>query len=394
MRVIFTGQTGINCDSEVLKNLELFCKEGNNPTEGLKLYSLSEELERLKVDMISFLDCQNPQSKADIWKRAFNKILSKVKNEDPKQHFFLSIHHVFYRYSSFFSPVEWDLIKEFQPDIFITLIDDLYSIWKRIKSRNEESPSESHFCLRELSSWRSAEILMTDLLAKSLSSSKKIIRNYVVAVKHPAQMLHGLIFKPEKLIVYTAFPITSSRGKSENVDEINNFRMKLHEKFIVFDPITIDEDILRILLKEQPLEKKTLLVSEKDRWPIPRGWSLCKDVDYPIELKANDALEVVQDLKDHIMLRDYRLIEQADCIAGYRPYYERQRSLGMFAEMTYARDVSYKRPYFVHFPDKDGEPKDSPFARLGVPFDTVENLIKTLQNIEKNKKITKGNNNF
>jgi len=394
MRVIFTGQTGINCDSEVLKNLGLFCKKMNDPIEGLKLYSLNEELESLDIDMISFLDSQNPKTQADIWKKAFNQILSKLKDEDPK-HAFLSIHHIFYRYSSFFSPVEWDLIKEFQPDIFITLIDDLYSIWKRIKSRNEESPSESHFCLRELSSWRSAEILMTDLLAKSLSSSKKIIRNYVVAVKHPAQMLHGLIFKPEKLIVYTAFPITSTRKVPEKVDEINSFRMKLHEKFIVFDPITIDEDILRILLEKQPPKRKeTLLVGEKDRWPIPHGWSLCKDVDYPIELEANDALEVVQDLKDHIMLRDYRLIEQADCLAGYRPYYERQRSLGVFAEMTYARDVAYKRRFFVHFPDKDGEPKDSPFASSGVPFATVENLIKALRNIEKNKKNTKGNNNI
>lgn len=393
MRVIFTGQTGINCDSEVLKNLKLFCKEAGNPAEGLKLYSLNEEFKSLEIDMISFLDSQNPKTQADIWKKAFNQILSKLKDEDPKNAF-LSLHHIFYRYSSFFSPVEWDLIKEFQPDIFITFIDDLYSIGKRIKSRNEESPSDSYFCLRELSSWRSAEILMTDLLAKSLSSSKKTIKNYVVAVKHPAQMLHRLIFEPEKLIVYTAFPITSTRKEPEKVDEINNFRMKLHEKFIVFDPVTIDEDILRILLKKQSPKKETLLIGEDDRWPIPHGWSLCKDVDYPIELKASAAQEVVQDLKDHIMLRDFRLIEQADCFAGYRPYYERQRSLGMFAEMTYARDVAYKRRSFVHFPDKDGELKDSPFASSGVPFATVEDLIADLQNKEKNKKITKENNNI
>lgn len=384
MRVIFTGQTGINCESEVLKNLELFCKKVGIPKEDLKLYSLNEELKNLNIDMISFLDSQNPKTKADIWERAFNKILSKINDEKPK-HIFLSIHHIFYRYSSFFSPVGWDLIKDFQPDIFITLIDDLYSIWKRIKSRNDRWPSKSYFCLRELSSWRSAEILMTDFLAKSLSSSSKIIKNYVVAVKHPSQMLYRLLFEPEKLIVYTAFPITSTRKDPEKVEEINKFRMQLHEKFTIFDPITIDEDILRILLEKQPKNQETLLVRAKDRWPIPHGWSLCKDVDYPIELKANDALEVVQDLKDHIMLRDFRLIEQADCLVGYRPHYEGQRSIGMFAEMTYARDVACRRRFFVHFPDRDGALKDSPFASTGVPFYTVENLIKTLQNIEKNK---------
>ncbi|GAH51872.1 unnamed protein product, partial [marine sediment metagenome] len=93
--------------------------------------------------------------------------------------------------------------------------------------------------------------------------------------------------------------------------------------------------------------------------------------------------------RDHIMLRDFRLIDQADCIAGYRPHYEGKHSTGMFAEITYARDVAFKRRFFVHFPGKDGELKDSPFAGAGVTFDSVENLIKALQNIEKKKKSRK-----
>jgi len=45
--------------------------------------------------------------------------------------------------------------------------------------------------------------------------------------------------------------------------------------------------------------------------------------------------------------------------------------------------VAYKRRLFVHFPEKDGELRDSPFADAGVPFNSVENLIKALQNLEK-----------
>jgi len=138
-----------------------------------------------------------------------------------------------------------------------------------------------------------------------------------------------LLFEPKKLIVYAAFPITSTRKESKKVDEINEFRMKLHEKFTVFDPVLIDEDILRILLNEQ--SGKTLLIRKKDRWPIPNDWPLCKDVDYPIELNVNEAREVVKDTKDHIMLRDFRLIDQADCFAGYRPHYGGKQSTGMFA---------------------------------------------------------------
>jgi len=41
--------------------------------------------------------------------------------------------------------VEWELIKDFRPDIFVTLIDDIYSIWMRINFRNETWPSGSYF---------------------------------------------------------------------------------------------------------------------------------------------------------------------------------------------------------------------------------------------------------
>ena len=332
MRVIFTGQTGINRSKEILKNLALFalktegCPEDLNSSksqEHLMIYSLNEELKNLGINIISFLDDQNPIAKADVWKRAFNNILSRIKDEKPK-HTFLSMHHIFYRYSSFFSPVDWDLIKDFQPDIFITLIDDIFSIWKRINSRDKKSPSGSYFRLRELASWRSAEILMTDFLAKCLFPGKSI-KNYVVAAKHPTQMLYRLLFEPEKLLVYVAFPITSTRKDSKKVDEINKFRMELHEKFTVFDPVTIDEDVLRILLNnKQP--GKNLLIRKNDRWPIPNNWSLCEDVNYPIKLKADEAREVVKDIRDHIMLRDFRLIDQVDYFAGYRPNYKGGRS--------------------------------------------------------------------
>lgn len=393
MRVIFTGQTGINRSKEILKNLALFAlktegyPEDLNDDESRKyltVYSLNEEIKNLGIDIISFLDSHNPTAKEDAWKKAFNNILSSIKDKKPK-HAFLSMHHLFYRYSSFFSPVDWeDLIKDFQPDIFITLIDDIFSIWRRINVQDKTSPSGSYFRLREIASWRSAEILFTDFLAKCLPSSKSI-KNYVVASKHPTKMLYRLLFEPEKLIIYAAFPITSTRKDSKKIEEINKFRMKLNEKFTVFDPITIDEDVLRIVLDKQIKRKKILLIRKEDRWPIPNNWSLCEDVNYPIKLHANEAREVVKDIRDHIKLRDFRLIDQADCYAGYRPHYEGNWSKGMLAEITYARDVALKRCLFVHFPDKDGGLKGSPFAGTGVDFDSVENLIKALQNLEKKK---------
>ena len=79
----------------------------------------------------------------------------------------------------------------FQPDYCVTLIDDIQAVQRRIASG-------INLRLRELLTWRSFEILLTDLLAKEtiLKTSRKFNsvdfpfdRSPIVAIRHPPAML-------------------------------------------------------------------------------------------------------------------------------------------------------------------------------------------------------------
>src|SRR3546814_6629707 len=91
---------------------------------------------------------------------------------------FLSLHVCYYRFSHLFSPWTWrilkrgtgpvepensliELLKEFQPNYCVTLIDDIPFVQWRI-----QKAQRFHFPLSQLLLWRNNEILLTDMLAQ------------------------------------------------------------------------------------------------------------------------------------------------------------------------------------------------------------------------------------
>ena len=377
MRVVFAGQTGVQKGEAIAKLARYACEQSGVPTEMASQYvshvSVEEELKK-DGDFTGFLNTYNDKAQSDRWLAAFDRVLQSIEQLKPK-HVFLSMHAVFQRHSRFFSPVSWDKLREFRPDLFVTLIDDIQSIWRRVTWREEKSPTASYFRLREIATWRSAEILFTDTLAQHLVPGVAL-HNRVVAVKHPCPMLHRLLFDPHRLVVYASFPITSTRVDDGKRAEVDSFRSALHGDFTVFDPLTIDEKPLELALREQfpewaadprfPLAGKTVKLEEVHRWPIDSSQSTSCDAPgaYPMELDAVEVREVAADVNNQIRLRDYRLISQASCVAAYRPMYGGEFSGGVHAELNYAANVA-QIPTFLVFPDMDGDPNSSPFSDMG-----------------------------
>ena len=371
----------------------------------IAVYSVEDEIKKQVESFPEFLDSADERSQRILWEKSFQKILREVKVLKPK-YSFLSMHATFFRRNRFFSLLDPDLIKSFKPDIFVTLIEDLFLIWRRVVRREkEEAPTASYFRLRDIASWRSVEILITDLLSNFLlQRAKKEIKNtnYVVAVKHPLMMFYGLLFQPNILKVYSSFPITKPRSDPAERAPIDAFRMRLHEKYTVFDPLTIDEKIMEILLdKYYPKDEKTkarslnpsdeLTIAKTDRWPLPSGFSLVEDEqdDYPIVLNAMEVQEVVQDVHENIETRDFRLIDQVQCLAAWRPYYEHRTHEGVSGEINYARNNA-NIPRHLYFPAEDGNPEESPFAAKGVPHLDLSKLYEALDKIQKSIILRKG----
>ena len=166
-------------------------------------------------------------------------------------------------------------------------------------------------------------------------------------------------------------------------------KAKMHVNFTVFDPTTIDERLLSISLQDQYPEWETMKKGElaesvvkiniDKRWPIGHHPLLCRDVSdlFPIEIMADEIVEVTQDIDNQIQNRDYRLISQSDAIAAYRPNIGGKLSTGVFSEMQYARDVAFK-PCHMYFPEEDGAEESTPFKGRGAFYRRVDTMIETL----------------
>ena len=386
MRVLFVGQTGVEKD-QAIRNFAALVDRRRYRNRGIGLgrigtYCVESEIKNIVQDFTSYLSCQNETIQRDNWRCAFQRILAQIRGAR-HQDIYLAMHLAFYRDSNFFSPVDWQLLRRFRPDAVVTLIDDIYDVWKRIEDRTASNPaSASHFRLREIVAWRSAETLVADWLPLILR--KPSLRNFVVAAKHPSEMLYRLLYEPAKLRVYASFPISKTRDSRSKRAEIDSFRRVLHRRFCVFDPLTIDEKILERLAKQQK-RRRGIQVRISDRWAVGLRNQMCpvERRFYPIVVPREEVQEVTAAIGHHISERDYRLIRQANCVAVYRPYYGKSLHEGVSAEIKYATHT-FPIPRFMVFPNRDGDPQRSPFHGHGVLCGSVRKLVDNLRRFEQN----------
>lgn len=423
LRVVFTGHTGLRkrtvllrlakhiyaqdkdwCEAGELTNPEIQKKRGN---ELVGIYGAED-----KIDTDTFLQLTE-RDQQRVWRGSILDAMSSWKSADPKPKYaFLSLHLTFQVSSLFFSPMAWKIpggehppapknvlincLQEFDPHYFVTLIDDVHIVQKRIRKKQFE------FRLIELLRWRNVETLMTDILAQLVigkgnrpedSEKYPFERSPVVAVRHPTDMLLKFLSKPELPRIYASYPISNPRqiaadtGSMDSIDEINRFRKFLHDRYTVFDPVTIDEKPLQFLLKQHgPADGDELTLTADKWWPMQDNDSLVGEesadvsglLGFDLKEIGTEVGEQGSEIDRQIRQRDFRLIDQADCVVIYRPTYRKKLwSTGTYHEMLYAHDDAKKRVFVIRDPEADGSLNKPPF-QVNMPkrniFDDVAGL--------------------
>jgi hypothetical protein len=385
VRVLFAGTTGIRKGDAVraitvraLREAGLSSDPDNmNSRNFIRFYDFERSLEQKnQFALWTYLTSLNTKEQQRRWHEAFADILHEIQTESPKN-VLLSLHMTFFKNSRFFSLVDQDLLKKFKPDLFITFIDDLYAVWARVENKTKlgQDLGQSHLRLREILAWRTVETLVTDFVSKNFN-----VPNYVVAVKHPVDTVFRLAFQSRVKCFYASFPISQTRSDPRKREEIDNFRLRLHKDYAVFDPLTIDEKIIPFSLEKAGKKKGS--IEKGDRWPIPIGFSMVGDDDilFPIELKSSDINEVIEDIDEHVKFRDYRLVSQSDALVAYRPYYGKRMHEGVKSEIDFATDLMKER--YFYFPKEDGEKNTSPFKAGGSPYKKLDGLFDALRKLK------------
>jgi len=377
VNVICAGITGCKKEQAVGNVISHLTKIKPQYSEHVQQVNIEGILEREQgIKWGTFLKSLNFTAQERYSREILDHAISKLSGYKQR---FLNIHLTMYHNARFFAPFPFDRIRDFKPDLIITFIEDVYDAWARVKKKSDErlDPEKTYFRLRELLAWRSVETMQADFLASALG-----IPNFVVAVKHPPQMLYSLIFEPEKLIVYVAHPITRFRRNPPTKDAgtlssekkaLLGFIEKLQEKHIVFSPTTIDERIIQDL--KGPLEASR-------RWEITHPQMVDEtDLKYPIELVPQEIAEVSDDIGPNIRFRDFRLIRDVDCVVAYRPYWDKEMHEGVKSELDQADNLMIETVLF--FPEEDGDVDESPFAGRASGYGKEEKDV--LDDLEKRK---------
>lgn len=387
MRVVFTGQSGVNKKEYLSQLKEIVESEGRT----IEIYCVGDMMEKeardeIHADRILHLPLTELRS---LRRSVFKEIITDSKE---KENCILDTHAVFRWKGGLFPAFDLDQLREFKPDMFVTLIDDVDEIRDRLHSKVETEGWQG-LTLKDIMVWREEEIVVTGIIAQFLSEEQrkekwKKISHYVFARGHSPNVLHKLIFREDLKKVYASFPIT---GISEKLEQkVRGYRKLITEHFIVFDPYKITEREIKLEMKnlrdetqsylekagdhfencleivEAEIRKKEAETGEEKIWKIPSGEEipslLANHVTFNLkrdrkqredmrtgeletmarEFNVSEVTQIENDVDGQIILRDFSLIDQSDFIIAYIPIDEKtggpRISAGVQTELTYAHN--------------------------------------------------------
>lgn len=360
------------------------------------------------ADIATFLDMPSIGAKVIGIEDAFNLLVEKIGGRDKGiKHVFLQVHLSYFKNSEMLLhplPQLLSMLPSLVPKSnvnIIVFIDDVFTVWERLRERAGSTYPGTALKLREVLIWRSAEISCAEMIRYQIGTmpgrAGEGKGSYPVSIRHPLSTFRNLIFEKNPRRVYLSYHITSARNDAEKVGEINAFRSTLHQigektRTPVFDPVTIDELALALALREAGGD--SVSVEKRHRWPLGKVAPLADEPRWPISIPRHEVREVLAvlanghgaaqgDVENQITSRDYHLVELATCLAVYRPFMGRRKSRGVEAELFHA--MQHGRKALAYHPDMD-RPADEgatthPFENKFDGIPTMEGFTDRLERI-------------
>ena len=319
MRMLLTGQVGLDRQA-YLDEVQAIAKAHGEP---LKIFHVGEMMYREAPDVQPGRILDLPLSRLNSLRRAvFRDILSEAPNHP---NVIVNSHATFRWKHGLFAAFDFDQLAQFQADIYVTLLDNVEAVHQRlIRDRNTDHS------LKDLMVWREEEILATEILARANPAHPG--KFYVLArgrSTSTAATLFRLLLRPLLRKVYSSFPMSHVMDMPAVLAEINDFRQRMIQAFITFDPGDVDEKALadRALLAMQENQHiLSLQVNGRE-----------------VTLRNQDILSIAGDINGQIYARDFMMVRQSDMIVSYIPEMPDGRpglSSGVERELQHAYDHS------------------------------------------------------
>ena len=168
MRVLFTGQTGIDKKRHLQALSELCARRGKLVNSVFNIGDIMyEESQKAGKPLQEGKILDLPLAELAVLRRsAFSRISAESSDA---QTVFVGSHAVFRWDNKLFRAFELSDFELFRPDAIITFVDDVEAVKLRLDELKDlgELPPDTTYSLKDLMVWREEEILASDMLAPS-----------------------------------------------------------------------------------------------------------------------------------------------------------------------------------------------------------------------------------
>ena len=295
MRAIVTGQVGID------KGPYLQAVEQHARDHGLdvKVCHIGKMMYEEAPDVPPGRILNLPISRLNTLRRAVFKEVLKIAEKH--EHVIVNTHATFRWRHGLFAAFDYDQMKEFNADIYISLMDDAESVHHRLAQDHDIDHT-----LKDIMMWREEETLATEMLGNILKGHG----NFFIVSRGRANLttmtMYRLIFERDKRKkVYPSFPMSHVMDLPDTLKQIDAFRAQLAEHFITFDPGDVDEFVLHL---------RATKAKEEGKDEVEIETALGKTM-----FKTDEILDISGDIMGQIYARDFKMVDQSDMIVSLVP---------------------------------------------------------------------------
>jgi hypothetical protein len=231
-------------------------------------------------------------------RRAVFKEIQRIASQH--EHVLVNTHATFRWRHGLFAAFDFDQIKEFNADLYLTMLDNAESVHQRLTRDHDIDHS-----LKDIMVWREEELLATEILAniaRGYGHFFMISRGRNIPT---TKTIYRLMFEPDKKKVYLSFPMSHVMDLPDTLAEIDRFKASIYEHFICFDPADVDEFILHTTAVKALQEGHTTMEVNA--------------AEGPITLKTADVAQISGDIMGQIYARDFKMVDQSDMIISLVP---------------------------------------------------------------------------
>src|SRR4051794_29593459 len=221
MRAIVTGQVGVD-KGPYLKAVQAHAKAAGID---LIVCHIGQMMYAEAPDVPAGRILNLPITRLNTLRRSvFKEVMRAAERHE---HVLINTHATFRWRHGLFSAFDFDQIKSFNADIYLTVLDNIESVHQRLVKDHDIDHT-----LKDLMVWREEETLATEIIANILRGYGHFCMISRGRNIPTSQTIYRLMFEPHKKKVYPSFPMSHVMDLPNTLAEIDAFKAALNEHFI------------------------------------------------------------------------------------------------------------------------------------------------------------------